>query len=77
MEDRGVEFMVEAAINAVARSYGISRREVIKNMQDAIDDGFFNPDPAIQAEWRRIPFKGFKPTPQELIAHIVRNETVY
>lgn len=36
-------------------------------MQRAIDVGFDNPDKDIQKEWKKISFKGDRPTVQEVI----------
>jgi len=55
----------------VAREKGVSEQEVLSEMQKAIDEAYANPDPAIRAQWEAMPFAG-KPTPEELIMHIVR-----
>ncbi len=39
-------------------------------MQEALDAGMQSPDPAVQAEWRRIPHKGAKSTPQEVMDYM-------
>lgn len=65
-----MDFRVEAAISEIARREGSSRRAVLREMQITIDEGFRNPDPSVQAAWAKIPYKGSKPTPQEVIAHL-------
>ena len=72
-----MDLRVEAAISAIARKERISRKEVLRNMQEAIDAGFYNPNPAIQAEWAKIPYRGMKPTPQEVIAHIAAKQNSF
>lgn len=58
-------------IRQIALQEGISEQEVIDEMQKAIDIGFSNPDPAVQAYWAAMPFKG-KPTPQELMLYLAQ-----
>ncbi len=55
----------------VARQYGTTPVEVYSEIQKAIDVGFSNPDPMVQAEWKKMNFKGDKPTPEEVIAYLV------
>lgn len=59
-------------IERVAKQYGTTPVEVYSEIQKAIDAGFFNPDPKVQAEWKKINFKGEKPTPEEVIAYLVK-----
>lgn len=70
---------INAIIRHIAKQEGISEQEVINEMQKAIDEGFNNPDPSVQAYWAQMPFKG-KPTPRELILYLagkVQNETLH
>ena len=62
---------VKKAISIIAKKDGVSRKQVLIELQKAIDDGFSNPDPAIHAEWAKIPCKGARPTPEELIRYEV------
>lgn len=55
----------------VAKQYGTTSIEVYLEIQKAIDAGFYNPDPKVQAEWKKMNFKGEKPTPEEVIAYLV------
>ena len=55
----------------VARQYNNTSLEVYSEIQKAIDAGFSNPDPMVQAEWRKINYKGEKPTPEEVIVYLV------
>lgn len=55
------------ALEIVAAKEGISVEEVRREVQLAIDEAMKNPDPKIQAEWRKIPKKGKKPTPEEVV----------
>ncbi len=60
---------IHAIIRDIAKQQGVSEREVIDEMQKAIDAGYGSSDPAVQAQWASMPFKG-KPTPQELILYL-------
>ena len=50
---------------------GVSRKQVLIEFQKAIDERFSNPDPTIHTEWVKIPCKGTRPTPEELITYEV------
>lgn len=41
-------------------------------MQIAIDFGYMNPDPAVQAAWKSIPSPYGKPRPEDVIEHCIR-----
>lgn len=60
------------AIETLAKEKGISVEEVRNEIQIAIDMGMANRDPEVQAYWRKIPYKGNKPTPEEVIAYIAK-----
>ena len=55
----------------VARKNNTTTTEVYSEIQKAIDAGFSNPDPKVQAEWKKMNFKGERPTPEEVIAYLV------
>lgn len=55
----------------VAKQHGISREEVYVEIQKAIDAGFDNPDPLVQAEWKKISIRGERPVPEEVLAYMV------
>lgn len=59
-------------IDAIGKGEGISSKEVEKEIQIAIDSGFDNPDAAIRAEWAKVPYKGERPTPQEVIEYLCK-----
>ena len=46
--------------------------EVRRNMEATIRVGFSDPDPEVRAEWAKIPCKDVMPTPDELLAYVVR-----
>lgn len=56
----------------VAKQHGVSRDEVYKEIQIAIDAGFDNPDPKVQAEWKKMSIRGERPTPEEVLAYMVK-----
>ena len=41
-------------------------------MQIAIDAGFNNPDPQVQAMWDNIKYPGEKPTPEDVIPYLTK-----
>lgn len=58
-------------LKEIAKQEGISIKEVYREMQIAIDAGFFNPDPSIQAAWRNVPLLHGKPKPEDVIMYCV------
>lgn len=60
---------IDDIIKKIAKQEGISEQEVVDEMQKAIDAGYNNQDPTVQASWVSMPFKG-KPTPEELILYL-------
>lgn len=59
-------------MGTIGQSEGISSKEVEREIQIAIDSGFDNPDEKVQAEWAKIPFKGERPTPKEVIEYLCK-----
>lgn len=57
-------------LEAVAKQHNTTVEEVYKEMQIAIDAGFDNPDPEVQKMWKQIPFKGDRPTPEDVIPYV-------
>lgn len=62
-------------MNIIGIGEGISSKEVEKEIQIAINLGFDNPDEEIRAEWAKVPFKGERPTPQEMIEYLCKEMT--
>lgn len=56
----------------IARREGISALEVEREMQRAIDAGFANSSEEGRRAWERIPYKGDRPTVEEVIEGISR-----
>ena len=46
--------------------------EVCRNIEAAIEAGMTDLDPAVQAEWAKVPCKGDKLTPDELLRYIAQ-----
>ena len=61
------------AIKKIARQEGVSPEMVYKEIQWAIEDGYNNPDPTVQAYWRKIIPDGVLPPPEKII-EILSNE---
>lgn len=59
-------------MGTIGQKEGISAKEVEREIQLAIDSGFDNPDEKVQAEWAKIPFKGERPTPEEVIEYMCK-----
>ena len=56
----------------IAEKYNTTPEEVYEEMQKAINAGFDDPDPAVQAEWKNVTLKGDRPTPEEVIDYAVK-----
>lgn len=59
-------------MDTIGKGERISSKEVEKEIQIAIDSGFDNPDPTVRAEWEKVPFKGERPIPQEVIEYLCK-----
>lgn len=59
-------------LRALAARDQISEFEIQRQMELAIQSGIQNPDPIVQAQWKKIPCAGAVPTPEELIFYIVQ-----
>lgn len=51
----------------IARREGVSIKTVEREMQQAINNAFDNPDELVRKEWMKIPFKGERPTVEEVM----------
>ncbi len=63
----------KSAIKQIADREGVSVSEVRREIQAAIDEGMKSTDKSVQAYWNRIPRKGMKPTPEEVINFIAKS----
>ena len=61
------------AISKLAMENGMSARELIEEMQKAIDEGMNSTEPTVIKLWEKVPRKGEKPTPEEFIDHVSKN----
>lgn len=71
------EAKVIRAFEKIAKSEGISVNEVKQEIQKAIDDAIQSDDPAVQAYWKKMKYKGEKPTPEEVVLYIARQVKAY
>lgn len=55
----------------VAKQNHTTPEEVRRDIQKAINAGFDDPNPKVQEEWKKMNFKGERPTPEEVIAYMV------
>lgn len=58
------------AFEKIAMREGISVAEVREEIQKAIDEAMKSNDPAVQAYWKKMSYKGEKPTPEEVVVYI-------
>lgn len=56
----------------IAAGHRITVEEVRREIEAAIQAGLHNPAPKVQAHWAGMPRKGDIPTPDELMAYLVR-----
>lgn len=64
-------------IKKIARMEGISIEEVYREIQIAIDAGYSNPDPVVQAVWKNVSLPCGKPRPEDVIAYCVERIKTY
>ena len=62
------EYMLEM----VANNAGISKEQVRKEMQEAMEEAMHSPDPMVQMRWQFIPRKGEQPTLEEFVEFLLR-----
>ena len=60
------------AIKQLAKEHGVSEAEVRKEMKEAMLVGMANPDPAVQARWASIQWRGAEPSVEEFVACITQ-----
>lgn len=60
------------AISKLALENGISARELLEEMQKAIDEGMNSTEPKVIKLWEKVPRKGEKPTPEEFIDYTAK-----
>lgn len=65
------------AFEKIARKEGVSVDEVRREIQKAIDDDMQSDDPAVQSYWKKIKYKGEKPTPEEVVLYIAKQVKAY
>lgn len=58
---------MNSILERVAQENHTSLSEVRREIDAAIQAGLANTDPAVQAAWRTVPYKGDVPTAEELI----------
>ena len=58
-------------LEQIAIKNGVSDEQVLKDIQEAFDEGWNNSDKKVQAFWRKIPTKHKKPTLEEVILYMV------
>lgn len=54
-------------LKKIALQHNTTPEEVYREMQIAIDAAYDNDDPQVRKQWETIPFKGDRPTPEEVI----------
>lgn len=56
-------------LKKIAKMEGISVREVYREMQTAIEAGYANQSPAVQAAWSNVPLPYGKPRPEDVFTY--------
>lgn len=54
----------------VARTHNIPEEMVLAEIEKAIEEAMQNPDPAIRKNWKKMPWKGRKPSAVEFIEYL-------
>ncbi|KLU68585.1 MAG: hypothetical protein RHS_5581 [Robinsoniella sp. RHS] len=81
-EKKGQKHMTKREFNKVmkkiAEREGINPVEVEREIQKAIDAGFYSTEIKAKIEWAKIPCKGERPNPNEFISYMSKEvkETV-
>ena len=60
----------EETIGMIGEAKGATEKEMLEKMQIVIDKVFSSPDPEARAAWKDVPYKGDKPTTEELMQYI-------
>lgn len=60
---------MEKLLEEMAAKEGTTPEFIRKSMQEAIDAGFDNPDPAVRSVWKEIPFSGSRPELEDVLAY--------
>jgi len=60
------------AIRRIARREAVQPEIVYAEIQKAIEAGYTNPDPEVQAYWKKIAPDGTVPTPEQVIEALSR-----
>lgn len=55
----------------VAKKHGTTALEVYSEIQKVIDVGMKDSDEEVQKNWKKVPYEGEKPSPEELIQYLV------
>ena len=56
------------SLRETAKANGISEKQMRTEIKEAMRAGMENPDPAVQKQWREIPWRGPEPTVEEFVA---------
>lgn len=64
------ESKIERVIRVIAERNHTTPEQVRREMQEAMEEGMNNPDPKVQAAWKKIPHKGEAVTLEEFLEYI-------
>ena len=62
----------ERMLETVAENAGISKEQMRREMQEAMDEAMNTPDPMVQMRWTFVPRKGERPTLEEFVEYLLR-----
>lgn len=57
------------ALREIAKREGISRKEVYREMQAAVNIGYASTDPAVRAAWNEMPLRQGQPRPEDVFKY--------
>lgn len=63
---------MQLILQQLAKKNGMTTEQVLREMGAAIDAGWNDPDPTVQAAWKKLPFDG-KPSVSEFIRLLAKN----
>lgn len=72
MQDSAFEKMLQQ----IAWDKQVSSRELRLQMQQAMEEAFRNPDPAVRAMWDSVPRQGTAPTLEEFMDYLIEKNLV-
>lgn len=61
----------DSILEKIASENRTTVEEVRRSIEEAIDEAVNNPDPAVRETWKHLPYKGDKPTVEEMLDYTI------